>query len=98
KRPQRFSADWYSGRQRALNPLGFVATALAVSGFVGLVIPDPTRNVQQTLLTELAQASLPYVYYASVGIVSHPLLRLFGSQRALSASIGVALFTGGGPG
>jgi hypothetical protein len=98
RRPGRFSADWYAGRQRALNPLGFVASALAISGFVGLLTPDNGADDKSTLLTELAAASLPYVYYAAVGIVSHPLLRLFGSQRRLSASIGVALFAGGGPG
>jgi hypothetical protein len=96
RRPGRFCDDWFAGRQRALNPLAFVGTALAVSGFVGLFVPNPQGN--GGVLAGLATAILPYVYYAAVGIISHPLLRLFGSTRRLSASIGVALFAGGGPG
>jgi hypothetical protein len=98
RQPERFSADWFAGRQRALNPLGFAASALAISGLVALCVPPPDVTTKRTLLIELAQAGLPYLYYAAVGIVSHPLLRLFGSRRPLSASIGVALFAGGGPG
>lgn len=95
RRPGRFSADWLAGRQRALNPLGFVATALGVSSAAGALLPGDERS---SLWAAIALALLPYVYYAVIGLVCHPLLRLAGSTRRLSASIAVALFAGGGPG
>jgi hypothetical protein len=94
-RPGRFGADWFAGRQRALNPLGFVATALALSSAVGLLMPGGDGN---GLMAAISIAMMPYVYYAGVGILCHPLLRLAGSKRRLSASLAVALFAGGGPG
>ncbi len=94
-RPSRFSADWLAGRQHALNPLGFVATALAISGAVGIFMP---QGDSAGLLASISAATMPYVYYAAVGILCHPLLRIAGSKRRLSASIAVALFAGGGPG
>ena len=96
--PRRFCADWFSGRRRALNPLGFIATAFAVTGFVGFFMPQPDAAAHRTALNQIAQAVMPYAYYTAVAIVSHPLVRLFGSRRALGGSIAVALFAGGGPG
>jgi hypothetical protein len=98
RRPRQFGSEWFAGRQRALNPLGCVATALAVTGFVSVFLPDGGKSSPSTLLSQLGAAVLPYVYYAAVGVVSHPLLRMFGSRRQVSASIAIALFAGGGPG
>lgn len=95
RRPSRFSADWFAGGQRALNPLGFVASALAVSGTVSILMSGSDSD---GFLTNISAAIMPYLYYAAVGILCHPLLRLAGSKRRLSASIAVALFAGGGPG
>jgi hypothetical protein len=95
RQPERFSADWLAGRQRALNPLGFVATALGISGAASILLPHDNGS---GVLDTLALSTLPYCYYASIGIVCHPLLRLGGSTRRLRASVAVALFAGGGPG
>jgi hypothetical protein len=95
RRPGRFSAAWLAGRQRALNPLGFVATALGISSAAALLVQ---RDDGGRVLGALTAAVLPYCYYAAVGIVCHPILRLGGSIRRLRASIAVALFAGGGPG
>jgi hypothetical protein len=96
--PGRFCADWFAGEERALNPLGFIATALAISGAFGALTPSSGEREGAGALGALAQAGMPYLYYAAVGILSHPLLRLFGSRRPLGATLGVALFAGGGPG
>jgi hypothetical protein len=96
RRPGRFSADWVAGRQRALNPLGFVATSLAVSGLIRAVFPH--RGGGDSLATEIALATLPYVYYALLGVLAHPFLRLGGSRRGISATLAISLFAGGGPG
>jgi hypothetical protein len=97
--PRRFGAAWIDGTRRALNPLGFVATALGVSGaalaIVFAVIPNA---LDQGLLAQVAVAVLPYVYYALIGALAHPVLRLFGARRPLRATIGMTLFAGGGPG
>ncbi|MDB4968161.1 MAG: hypothetical protein JWN44_3850 [Myxococcales bacterium] len=95
RRPGGFSADWLAGRQRALNPLAFVASALAISSGVGMLLRG---GDSAGVLTSISAALVPYLYYAAVGILCHPLLRAAGSTRRLSASIAVALFAGGGPG
>jgi hypothetical protein len=93
--PGRFCGDWVEGRRSALNPLGFVATALGVSGLVKALVPDPAAD---GFWNHVSQAALPYVYFAVLGLLCHPLLRLGGSHRRLHASVAVSLFAGGGPG
>lgn len=95
RRPGRFSAAWLAGDEPALNPLGFVATALGISGAAGALLPQHDAS---RVFGAIASAVLPYCYYAAIGIASHPLLRLGGSTRRLRASVAVALFAGGGPG
>jgi hypothetical protein len=95
RRPGRFSADWFAGRQRALNPLGFIATALGLSSAAGALTPSLVRD---TFWAHASQALLPYVYYVLVGVLCHPILRLGGSTRPLRATIAVSLFAGGSPG
>jgi hypothetical protein len=95
RRPRRFAAAWAVGRELALNPLGFVATAIGISTAASALLPAAGPL---SLWERVAQAILPYVYYVAVGVVCHPLLRIGGSQRRLRASLAVALFASGGPG
>jgi hypothetical protein len=95
-RPARFGAAWMAGESDALNPLGFVATALAVSGVATAVLAPGDDD--SGLAALVARASLPYLYYAALGALCHPVLRAFGSTRPLRASVAVGLFAGGGPG
>ncbi len=95
RHPSRFSAAWMAGQTRALNPLGFLATALAISGTVGSLVPG---NDEGGILGNLAAATLPYAYYVLLGVLCHPLLRLAGSTRPLRATVAISLFAGGGPG
>jgi hypothetical protein len=94
-RPQRFAASWVAGDEHALNPLGCMATALAVTGTLGAFVPG---NGESGALAALAAAILPYVYYVVLGLLCHPLLRLSGSTRRLRVSVAMALFGGAGPG
>jgi hypothetical protein len=94
-RPQQFAASWVAGDERALNPLGCMATALAVTGTLGAFVPGKDES---GALAALAAAILPYVYYVVLGLLCHPLLRLSGSTRPLRVSVATALFAGAGPG
>ena len=98
--PVRFAQGWVSGRRRALNPLGFLATAFAVLG--------PTLAVTQRLTQyhdepsspwlDALGALLPFVYYLVLGALQHGVLRLNGSRRRLRESCAMALYVAGGPG
>ena len=95
-RPARFGAAWAAGEGDALNPLGFVATALAITGAVAAVLDPGDDGGRLALL--VGHAILPYAYYAALGALCHPVLRAFGSTRPLRASVAVGLYAGGGPG
>lgn len=99
RHPRRFAAAWFAGDTRAPNPIGYVSTALAVTAATKsltaalLGVDDSTG-----LWSSLAVATLPYAYYALLGVLSHIVFRLGGTTRPLSASLAIALYVGGGPG
>ena len=97
-RPARFSAAWLAGETTALNPLGFVATAIAVSGAAAALLAGGGNAGGGGLWDLLTGAVAPYAYYIALGALCHPIMRWFGSRRRLRASVAVALFAGGGPG
>lgn len=98
-RPFRFAREWSAGQRRALNPLGFLATAFAVAGpanaiFARLVrLPDEPSSLMRDALGALT----PFVYYLLLGALEHGVLRAFGSKRPLRDSCAMALYAGGGP-
>ncbi|HEX3481051.1 MAG TPA: hypothetical protein VHT91_38810 [Kofleriaceae bacterium] len=99
RHPRRFAAAWFAGETRAPNPIGYVSTALAVTAAVksvtgALIGIDDNSG----LWSSLAVATLPYAYYALLGVLCHIVLRLTGPTRPLSASLAIALYVGGGPG
>jgi hypothetical protein len=98
--PRRFAAAWYEGKTKALNPAGFLSTALAVNAAVLLVFGwiRGTPESADSLWSTLGDATLPYAYYVGLGVLCHPILRLCGSRRPLRATVAIALFSGGGPG
>lgn len=97
-RPATFAREWSEGRRRALNPLGFLATSIAIVGpakhvgqlLMGVAEPGGLRN-------ELWQAAVPYFEYVVLGVIAHFVLRAFGSRAALRSTVGVCLYAGGGP-
>jgi hypothetical protein len=99
RHPRRFATAWFAGETRAPNPIGYVSTALAVTAAVksvtaALIGVDDNNG----LWTGLALATLPYAYYALLGVLCHIGFRLTGKTRPLSASLAIALYIGGGPG
>jgi hypothetical protein len=92
--PRRFAAGWAAGRERALNPLAFLATSAAVlGGAQALFGLDHGGSIAYTLLALIA----PYAHFAFLGLVAHLCLRVLGSHQRLRASLGIALYVGGGP-
>jgi hypothetical protein len=94
--PARFCGDWVSGRQESMNPVAFIGTATALVVFAMRAVGDLTeRHVAPTLFSQLFLALAPQLYYAQFGLVAHAVLRLLGSRRRWTSSVGVALFAGG---
>jgi hypothetical protein len=100
-RPAAFAADWRDRRRKALNPLAFLGTALAfsspptlmVSHFGGL--QDGGGSLWDAFLSDQVA---PYVQYVLLGILAHGFLRLLrGGSQKLLATVGIALYAGGGP-
>jgi hypothetical protein len=99
RHPRRFAAAWFAGDRHAPNPIGYVSTALAVTA-AGTSVTVALLGVDDNsgLWSNLAVATLPYAYYALLGVLCHIAFRLGGSTRPLSASLAIALYVGGGPG
>jgi hypothetical protein len=100
--PSAFAEAWVVGRQRALNPIGFLATAFAVLApfdalLVHLVHKTGDEAGQPSLLRAALGAILPFGYYLLLGMLQHATLRAFGSKRRLRDSCAMALYAGGGP-
>jgi hypothetical protein len=99
RHPRRFAAAWFAGDSRAPNPIGYVSTALAVTAAATAVTGALVgRNSDDGLWSSLATATLPYAYYALLGVLCHAVLWLSGTARPLRASLAIALYIGGGPG
>jgi hypothetical protein len=99
-RPARFAAAWARGDRRALNPLAFMATAAALVTVVATVASrlTPLGRPSSSLWGEALDSLGPYIYYVALGVVCHPLLRLWGSRHPLTGSVAMSLYAGGGPG
>src|SRR5579863_1708598 len=93
--PARFAEAWVSGRRRALNPLGFLATAFAIIGPTTALLK---HDEQSSPWLEALGALLPFAYYLVFGALQHGVLRVFGSRRRLRESCAMALYAAGGPG
>jgi hypothetical protein len=99
RRPGQFGAAWFAGTSRAPNPIGYVSTALAVtaaaSSLTGALLG---ADGDGGLWASIATATLPYAYYALLGVLCHVVMWLGGTTRPLRASLAIALYVGGGPG
>jgi hypothetical protein len=99
RKPRQFAAEWSTGRRAALNPLGFLATSLAIIGVIDQVVGAIAHkpNNDGPLWAQFLGFVAPYAYYALVGTMAHALLHLWGSRRPLRGSIAIGLYVGGGP-
>jgi hypothetical protein len=100
RHPRRFAAAWFAGETPALNPIGYVSTALAISTAVRSVTLAllPLSDDGDGFWSNVGAATLPYAYYALLGVLCHVVLRQRKTARPLRASMGIALYVGGGPG
>jgi hypothetical protein len=98
-RPARFAAEWSQGQRRALNPVAFLGTALAVSTPIFLAFAHLAGQDQRGSLWNafLADQVAPYLQYAGLGLLAHGLLRLLGGRQPLLGTLAIVLFAGGGP-
>ena len=101
-RPMRFAAAWREGHFRALNPLAFLGTALAVSSPAILAVShfagrDGGAEVDSLWDAFLADQIAPYLQFTLLGLMAHGLLRLSGARQPLLLTIAIALYAGGGP-
>lgn len=96
--PATFASDWADGRRRALNPIAFLATSLAITVpisqlFSRFLLKDPLVN----RLGELGQEVAPYVLVAIWGGFNHLLIRAAGSNRPLRTTLGSTVYALFGP-
>lgn len=98
--PVKFAAAWVSSARRALNPLAFLATSVAIYGVVKIIGERVSNSGagSRPLWQEAALAVAPYISYALTGVLAHMLLRLLGSRRKLSSTVAMALYASAGPG
>jgi Na+-transporting NADH:ubiquinone oxidoreductase subunit NqrB len=100
-RPARFAADWVEGRQRALNPLGMLATGAAVLSTARALLDVVVgrSSAAQGLLEAIRDGVAPFAHYLVLGAICHVLLvAMTRSGRRLTDSLAMSLFAGGGPG
>jgi len=95
--PRRFGAEWADGKLAAMNPIAVVlgsATVLlpADYGLQRLLGWDRRANVDVWI--ELARASRPYLFAALTAVVVHIVLRLVGSRRSLTTTVGLMFYAG----
>src|SRR5438132_9210100 len=97
--PGRFAAGWVAGKERALNPLAFLATSAALlTGLRAVLAATYKVNAPDAgLVGQVADVLGPYAHYALLGVIAHGVFRLTGSTARLRDSLAVALFAGGGP-
>jgi len=93
--PRRFGAEWASGKLVAMNPVGVVLASATVLlpadyGLQRLLRWDQRPNI--SIAIELARASRPYLLSALLGLLIHLALRLLGSRRMLSTTIGILFY------
>src|SRR5580698_6115041 len=80
RHPGVFSAEWAAGERRAMNPLGFFASSLAVIGVLGQLDrfwPAPGES-KPSFLRDVLEALGPYVHAVALALLIHLLLRARG--------------------
>jgi hypothetical protein len=93
--PRRFGADWAVGRMRAMNPLGFLAASWPLLlpldyGLQRWLGWDRRPNVDFTI--EMARAMRPYLMIVPIALLTHAFLRLRGSRRSVTTTLGILLY------
>jgi hypothetical protein len=100
RHPRRFLEEWKQGVRRAQNPLGFMATTLAVTAALQLArqsLPGATDEAHtgSPLWNGLLESAGPYAHYLVLGVVSHAVLRLARARGRLLGSVAATLYPAG---
>jgi hypothetical protein len=94
--PVSFVSEWASGKRRALNPLTFLSTSIAVSTVATyLQAQSIGLELKPTWWANLAHTLLPYVASLSLVALIHPFLRWLKGQAKLRTALGAMFFLGG---
>jgi hypothetical protein len=97
RHPGTFSAEWAAGERRAMNPLGFFASSLAIIGALGQldrIWPAPGDD-KPSFVGDALEAFGPYLHAVVLALLVHALLRARGSRRPVLDSVAAALYAGG---
>jgi hypothetical protein len=86
-----------AGERRAMNPLGFFASSLAVIGVLGQLdrFWSAPGEGQPSFLKDALEAMGPYLHAVVLALLIHALLRARGSRRPALDSVAAALYAGG---
>lgn len=103
--PARFAAEWGSGQRRALNPLAFFATSLALTApssymfhaFLTGMSEGSGAHIRWQISSGIVHDLIPYASAILWAVVSHAVFRVLGSTKPLGATLGVCFYTVGGP-
>jgi hypothetical protein len=97
RHPGLFASEWAAGERRAMNPLGFLATSLAIVGAFGQldrIWPAPGGG-KPSFLGDALEAAGPYLHAAVLALLVHAVLRARRSRRPLLDSLAAALYATG---
>jgi hypothetical protein len=98
RHPTAFGDRWLEGSLEAQNPLGFFATAAGIFALInGIGSAAFGGEKAPSLVTSLLDSVGPYLHFAILALLTHPLYRATGSKRTVRGSIAMALYIGGGP-
>ena len=99
RRPYTFMASWWTGREKAMNPLAMLATGAAlVAGARQLAAAALGIETADSVWSAALSALGPYVHYVAIGLLVHGVLHVL-CRRPVRAvdSIAAALYAGAGP-
>jgi hypothetical protein len=98
-RPARLASTWSIGERRALNPVAFLATSLAITGTAQhfLALARGKSDGASTLTDELIENAFPYAVFLTAGLLCHYIVARHGRKPPLRGTLGIALYAGGGP-
>lgn len=98
RHPRTFTRGFLRGDIRALNPFGYLFTAIgAVGVFNAVVLALLSKEASNgSVLVQALRAALPPTYYVVIGLITHALLWLLGSRRRhVRDTAAVALYAAG---
>jgi hypothetical protein len=94
--PRRFGDEWSSGEFIAMNPITFVlasATILLPIDYGAQKLLGWDKRPDVNFAIEIARAMRPFFFAILGGCATHVVLRLLGSRRRISTTIGIMIYS-----